>query len=153
MKPLLIGEAPSKNENIPRPLEGRIGHRLAKFAGITFEEYLELFDRVNLLTLRQDTAEKGFEFDMELATISAGLLRQTQPERRYMVLLGKRVAEAFRLPLFYFEEMKEPDHTFIVMPHPSGVNRWFNDSRNLTEAQSFMRRMVEQAKEVVQCIE
>jgi uracil-DNA glycosylase len=147
LKPLLVGEAPSKNEETPKPLEGRIGRRLAKFADVPFEEYLELFDRINLLPLRQDTAEKGFQFDIEVAKQNAKKLRAEQPERRHVILLGKRVAEAFELPLRYFEEMRD-DHIYVIIPHPSGINRWYNEPRNLTEVQMFMRSLVEQARAV-----
>jgi uracil-DNA glycosylase len=144
MKPLLVGEAPSKNEDIPRPLEGRVGRRLAKFAGITFTEYIRLFERVNLLAERQDTAEHGFQFDMEAAKVQARLLRNAQPQRRVVVLLGKRVAQAFDLPLFYFREMRE-DHDYTIIPHPSGINRWYNEERNMAEVQTFMRQLAAKA--------
>lgn len=147
MKPLLVGEAPSKNEVIPQTLGGRVGKRLAKFAGITIQEYLETFDRMNLLIERQDTAEHGFQFDMQQAKENARNLRLMFPERRRIILLGKRVAEAFQLPLIYFEEMRA-DHIYTIIPHPSGINRWYNEPRNIAEIEHFMRMLVEDSRQV-----
>lgn len=144
MKPLLIGEAPSKNEHPPTPLEGRIGRRLAACAGLSFEEFLERFDRVNLLDVRQDTKEKGFEFDMEKASKSARRMYWTLENGRTIILLGKRVAAAFALPSEYFQPLRwaPVDLTFYVVPHPSGVNRWWNDPANVEKMNAFMRGLL-----------
>lgn len=150
MKPLLIGEAPSKNEPLPKPLEGRIGRRLASFAGITFEQYLERFDRINLLEVRQDTKEKGFTFNRETARVSAVALIPRIDRYENVILLGKRVRDAFGIIKEYFE----PHHwkhyesglyegtTIYVVPHPSGVNRWFNDPANREKMSAFMRSIL-----------
>lgn len=143
MKPLLIGEAPSKNEPWPRPLEGRVGQRLARFAGISFEEYLERFDRVNLLDVRQDTKEKGFEFDRYTATINANNIMASLSNERVVVLLGKRVADAVGAvgPYFWLHRL-ERGITLYVVPHPSGVNRLFNDPVVCQRMEYFMRSLL-----------
>lgn len=150
MKPLIIGEAPSKNEVTPRPLEGRVGKRLAALCGLTLDEYLKHFDRVNLLDVRQDTKEKGFEFDHKLARVKAEYMLEFDIEpNRIVLLLGWRVAKAFNLDhLGYFEEQRHPDSSaeFRVLPHPSGVNRWWNDIRHLMDAEVFMKTIVERTR-------
>lgn len=151
MKPLLIGEAPSKNATHPRPLEGRIGRRLADCAGLSYEAYLEAFERINLLQVRQDTAEKGFEFDMRAARVEAQRLRESGLLReRSVVLLGHRVAEAFNLRgMRYFHGCPSGMHGMIwVMPHPSGINRWWNEAENCKAACAFMRGLVERHQRV-----
>lgn len=145
MKPILIGEAPSKNEVTERPLEGRIGKRLAALSGLTLEAFLAHFDRVNLLHVRQDTREKGFEFDADAAALSAWRMRQTWLEPRIIICLGRRVALAFGVPLDLFTRHML-DHDFYVVPHLSGVNRWWNDPKNQLMAEQFMRRIVEETR-------
>lgn len=149
MKPLLVGEAPSKNEVTETPLEGRVGKRLAALCGLTYEQYLERFDRVNLLHVRQDTTEKGFTFDHAAAGHEAHRLYVAGivAPGRIVLLLGWRVARAFsngfsKLP--YFVEHQHGGAAFYVLPHPSGVNRYWNDPENVARASEFMRRIVKE---------
>lgn len=145
MKPLLVGEAPSKNEPLPAPLEGRCGRRLAEFSGLSFEKYLARFERVNLLSVRQDTTAHGFVFDLAAARRTASSLVACIESGRLVALLGKRVASAFGLrSSSYFAPCYLPnDATLYVVPHPSGINRWYNDAPNRAEMARFMRRLVE----------
>lgn len=145
MKPLIIGEAPSKNEHPPSPIAGRIGKRLARCADMPFERFLEEFDRVNLLTVRQDAAEKGFTFDLGAARLVAREMRWTVPqfspswtEDRFVLLLGQRVASAFDVRMPYLEEFKLHGARTFILPHPSGVNRWWNDPLNERRMHDFM---------------
>lgn len=142
MKPLIIGEAPSKNEYPPTPIAGRIGRRLADMAGLTFEDFLEKFERVNLLAVRQDTAEKGFEFDLEYAKTSAMLLSMTLRLRPAVILLGRRVAKAFDLKDDYFAPLTINGAPAWIVPHPSGVSRWWNDPENEEKMRTFMIELV-----------
>lgn len=143
MKPLLVGEAPGKNEVTEQPLMGRVGKRMAALAGLTYDEYLERFDRVNLLHVRQDTKEKGFEFDHAAASIAAHklFLDGTIVPGRVVVMLGWRVTRAFFSPYYkaYFERYDCGDVAFYAMPHPSGVNRWWNEDENVRKASLFLR--------------
>lgn len=149
MKPLIVGEAPSKNEVTERPIEGRIGRRLAALAGLTLEEFLAHFDRVNLLHERQDTAEHGFQFDRFAATKAARELGMTFQHDQVILLLGKRVADAFGMvDIKHFESRSFYSicGTIFVMPHPSGVNRWWNKLCNKREAETFMRTIIERTR-------
>lgn len=147
MKPLLIGEAPSKNEHSQRPLEGRVGSRLAKLAGLTMEQYLVTFERMNLLQLRQDTAEHGFIFDMDAArqAADASLQHDVMPDR-VVLLLGQRVMRAYGLRLGYFEERRLHGARAYVVPHPSSVSHWWNDPRHMADAEKFMHEVVYEAR-------
>lgn len=143
MRPLLIGEAPSKNEPLPRPLEGRIGYKLARFAGITFDEYVTRFERINLLDVRQDTTEHGFTFDRYAAAIRARHVMAALDNDRVVVALGKRVGGVIGASKPYFE----PHHldrgiTLYVVPHPSGVNRLWNDPFICQQMYRFMRSLL-----------
>lgn len=148
MKPLIIGEAPSKNEVTERPIEGRIGKRLAKLAGLTLPEFLEHFERVNLLRVRQDTAEHGFQFNAEEARKEAAILLMVlDPKYTPILLLGHRVGAAFGCSRAYFMPQQVGRWMNVhVLPHPSGVNRWWNDRTNEFEAKWFMRAIVEKTR-------
>lgn len=146
MKPLLIGEAPSKNEVTPRPLEGRVGKRLAACCNMPLEAYLEHFDRTNLLSVRQDTKEKGFEFDLRAAKVAAEALVSGFKKGQIVVLLGGRVAEAFGIHDHYFTWCQINEADVTIFPHPSSVSRWWNDPANVRQAEVFMQSIVERTR-------
>lgn len=142
MKPLIVGEAPSKNEATERPIEGRVAKRLAKCAGLTLEEFLEHFDRVNLLHVRQDTKDKGFLFNLPAAKVEAARMLTTFEPRRVVILLGGRVAEAFGVHREYFNEVSLGKAYGYIVPHPSGINRWYNDKDNVRNMSIFMHSVM-----------
>lgn len=140
MRTLIIGEAPSKNAPDNSPIEGRIGRRLAEFCGLSYEDFLVAFERTNLLEVRQDTKEKGFVFDRKAAAFEAGRIYESLAPDRTIVLLGKRVRDAFGIVKDYFEPHRHPNgSTFYVVSHPSGVNRWWNDPENKEAMRTFLR--------------
>jgi len=143
MKPLLIGEAPSKNEVTEHPIEGRVGKRMAAYCGLPLTDFLAHFERVNLLHLRQDTAEKGFEFDLPAARVEAERIARTFKKDQVVLLLGGRVAEAFRIHDEYFAKHEVNEAEVYIVPHPSGVNRWHNEAENKAKMAAFMRAIVE----------
>jgi hypothetical protein len=62
------------------------------------------------------------------------------------VLLGRRVAAAFGLASApYLEWTEARGRTWVVMPHPSGVNRWWNDEENRLLATVAALRIREEA--------
>ncbi len=66
-----------------------------------------------------------------------------------VLLAGKRVARAFRLGSpTYFEETRVEgiDVPVVVVPHPSGVNRWWNDRGNAADARKFLERLGEDTR-------
>lgn len=140
MRPIIVGEAPSKNQDPERPIEGRIGKRLALFANLSYEAYLEHFERVNLLHLRQDDGTK-FIFDNVAAAEEAKRLRQAWDYGRQVLLLGNRVAKAFGVQGPCFERLVY-DHDFYIVPHPSGLNRFYNDPANRHQARAFLSQFV-----------
>lgn len=146
MKPLLIGEAPSKNESPERPIEGRIGRRLAACCGLPYDEFLNHFERVNLLHERQDTAEHGFVFDSVAAMREAQNMKALFAPGRIVLLLGLRVGAAFGCRFGYFVKWWIHDAEAYVIPHPSGINRWHNDLANAAKLKAFMREIVERTR-------
>lgn len=135
MKPLIIGEAP-----FARPIEGVIGQRLATLSGLMLPEFLIHFDRVNLLHVRQDTAV----FDQPEAVRSADRLAKTFLPGQIVLLLGRRTAGAFRLPdVDYFVQLRINETEIRVVPHPSSINRWWNDPIHVAQAERFMQTIVQ----------
>lgn len=57
------------------------------------------------------------------------------------VLAGKRVAVALGVRAAYFQRVEFAGSWAVVVPHPSGVNRWWNDGQNLGRAKRFLRRL------------
>lgn len=141
MKTILLGQAPGR-EGDGEPLSGRSGRRLASLCGLTMEQYLATFERMNLVDEHPGSAGKGDEFftTREVREL-AERLRDRLTGRR-VVVLGFVNAAGFGLtqPAFVFAPHWEGE--FAFSPHPSGVNLWWNDSMNVLRARRFFRELV-----------
>jgi uracil-DNA glycosylase len=139
---LIVGQAPSASSDPSEPLSGRSGRRLASLCGMTLEEFLRAFDRVNLLPEFPGKASKGDRFPMAAGRSAAkAILAASQPRR--CVLLGTGVWKSFGLPPSPapFLWLPAGPRLFSLCPHPSGVNRWWNDPLNEGQARSFWLRL------------
>jgi uracil-DNA glycosylase len=138
-KLLLIGPALGR---IPgEPLAGRNGRRLAKLAGITPEEYLKRTERMNLLPYWPGRHGEGDLMPRRMLAGAAFAMLHELEDRR-VVMLGSSVAWAFRVhrvPLFRWFEFKGA--LVMVMPHPSGRNRWWNDPAHVARARRALRQL------------
>jgi hypothetical protein len=138
VKPLLVGEmnpygADPAYALYPLP-EGASGHRLQVILGLSRDEYLSWFDRCNLLL-------GGPRWSAPRAREAASLLKH---DRR--ILLGAKVAAAHGLDLrghmFQPLSLRRENYLYVkdlrvlVLPHPSGLNRLWNESANIAAAQS-----------------
>lgn len=128
---------------MPRPLEGRVGRKLAAYCDLPYDAYLNHFERVNLLQVRQDTKENGFEFDLAAARVEADKLQRNFKEGQIVLLLGGRVAEAFGVHDAYFVKNALGPAEGYIVPHPSGVSRWWNEHHNRVQAAEFLRGIVD----------
>ena len=143
MKPLIVGEAPGKNGNASKPIEGRIGARLATCCGLSLAEFLTTFDRVNLLDVQPQDSGKGMTFNVKEAARVAQGLEQTFVPGQFVLLLGKRVASAFGLVnVTYFDWFALNHAKAVIVPHPSGANRWWNVQENELQMIRFMSGLV-----------
>ena len=169
MKPLLIGQAPPPTFD-PRthsPLypipETASGGRLAAVMGLEASTYLRTFQRINLLRGFPGKREQpgGTRRDRwpraearQVAELIGPLL-----DGRQVILVGRNVARAFGL-------VKAPWHEWLthvvpypsdqparaqvaVVPHPSGLNRWYGDEDNLLEARAFWVAFLEDTNKKV----
>lgn len=144
MRLLIVGEAPSRL--VSEPLTGPSGRRLSELMGIEHGEMLERFERTNLLADWPGRDGHGSAFPLLLAMSRALELREGPWDA--FLLLGKRVAAAFgfRADVRYLAWYEMADRRFAVLPHPSGVNRWFNEPANRAQARRFLRSVVRQSQ-------
>lgn len=146
-KILLVGQAPSRSAGKERAFDGPSGRRLAKLAGIAFEELFERFDTVNLLARwpgkhggRYQYREKGDRFPIARAKRAAKKIKSGWWTYSTVILCGSRVAKAFGIdgPAMSWHDavkMVETKHEImfhhvrvLLLPHPSGCNIFYNSA-------------------------
>lgn len=112
---------------------------------LTLDNFLALFDRANLFNryMGRHDRFKGDKFPMQEACMNAHNLVNNNSLYRYkrIVILGRNVAKAMGCPkreyLEWFDYGSDMPQV-AVMPHPSGLNRWWNDPRNTETAKQFL---------------
>lgn len=151
---ILVGEAPGSGSLIGREneaLTGSSGRNLCKIAGWEWKDYLSKTERRNLFYVeipheawRPDLARTQAAF--EIGDIAGRGIR--------VVVLGDRVRQAFQsflkveIPRFDWvlagAKVRRHDFRFTVaaVPHPSGRNRYWNDSANVEEARRFLEGLL-----------
>lgn len=125
----MIGEAPSRSGDRFDPISGRAERLLCDLAG--WKDGLgPRFLRLNLLEENPGPSSggKGDAWPLDLARQRAA--QMVFAGRPAAVLLGRRVAAAFGARGAYCEWWDPSDEVrapYVVIPHPSGVNRLYND--------------------------
>jgi hypothetical protein len=117
MKPLLVGELnpyglDPRYALFPKPERSAGGRLCYKILGYRFAaEYLKDFDRVNLCTGKW--------------TVAAARERATELKcaPRPTILLGVKACNAFGVAFHPFRVT----NNYLVLPHPSGLNRLWNE--------------------------
>ena len=143
MKILVIGQGPSKSYRGTKALEGKgSGDKLAKLCGLTPEEFFRFSVTLNLFEDFQGKNGKGDHFPMELAKQRAKAIVYRWWAHSKVILLGRGVAEAFGkkdAEILTWHHAGIPFCEFAVVPHPSGINRWWNDPVHRITASLFLR--------------
>ena len=141
MRILAVGEAPSRERfEVARESQQALASLRKRIDDLVPSSWIDWSDWtfVNLFQRPMPREGKGSMFPLEEARRQANtimrFLRST-PEEEYdlVVLVGKRVAKAFGIDgAVYFGAYTWSPHgpTYYVVPHPSGVNRWWNDPVN-----------------------
>lgn len=126
MRVELIGEAPARGTS--KPFEGRSGKFLRDLLG-------DDFSRLGLSNL---LSEPPLSFCAD-QTRWAALRRiaNLDPDGVVLLLAGHRVARAFGVVARYFEPCLLNEAVVYVVPHPSGVNHWWNLELNRFRARRF----------------
>lgn len=128
-KLILVGQAPGRSGDHLHPLEGKIGQTLAYLMQIPFYEYLDKTYRVNLIDKFPGKNGKGDAFPIAEARIRAQKILNENDGPNTFVLLGKSVGKAFgiRDPKYFLWIEIGYDRFLGLIPHPSGINRAWND--------------------------
>lgn len=136
---LLVGEAPTRTgPKFPRPGDTPTGKRIAALGG-------QWIPRCNLLTYYPGQSGKGAHFPLSDGREAAQRLLRRTPKRVTLVFMGKRVANAFGWQGDYLKWGLLNGREIVTMPHPSGVNRWWNDPRNVELASQFVASLKSRA--------
>lgn len=145
MKPIIMGQAPARIMRSHKAFDGLSGQRLIKFMGLpTIMHLHHLFDCRNLMDKYPGRANVGDMFPQHEASLAARL-QARDLLGRVVVILGRGVAESFDLgwtPWLTWVCVRGAKVS--VVPHPSGVNRWWNDETNLRNGRSFLTQFAKQ---------
>lgn len=134
-RPLLLGEAPSAKSDPARPFSGRSGDRLRRLTD------LDKFDLANLFEQHpgRSAKGKGSRWDAPAARLRA---KEATPglKGRRVVFVGRRVSTAFGYPWLPWATWTWDDRGFwaAVIPHPSGIVRFWNDPANVEQVALFL---------------
>lgn len=139
MRILMIGQAPNQHGDPLKPCTGRFMDFLCGVAGISRTRYLRAFERMNLLPAWPGKSGKGDAFPIEEARQKAAEIDMTG---RVVVVCGQRAATAFGIKAAFLERVEQQGAVFYILPHPSGLNRWWNDLENRRRAGRLVRILV-----------
>lgn len=148
MKPLLVGQAPSCGSEGRPAFDGRSGYRLASIFGCPLRD---VFECVNLLDRwpGKSASGKGDGFPLGEARAAAGRVKAERVapfSGRCVVLCGANVARAWSAPkgfLYWRGSLEVSGYRLVVIPHPSGMNRWWNKTDNRQAFLAFVLRFYE----------
>lgn len=161
MKPLIVGQSPARSGD-GRPFTGASGMRLCRLLGIE-EDYRALTALVDLTNIFGDIPAKrpgikGDVFDSDAARFIARNMLTTELNRgrEHFVLCGKKVATAFGVGSMdtltsgvYVRPKSLGTHHLVslhILPHPSGINLFWNDRDNISKASAFLKGIVSSAR-------
>lgn len=148
MHVVLIGQAPGRTSGA-LPFDGLSGDRLAQHMGL--RNRLELRHLVRCLNLLArypgpSGKGKGDAFPHGRARSAARCLLASLPvEQGQVVLLaGHDVGRACGVELPYLTWGRSAHgHRCAVIPHPSGINRWWNEAPNRDRFAAFVRPLLQ----------
>lgn len=147
-KGTMIGEAPGYMGEGKLPLAGWGGDRIAGLARMRgHQELREHFELINLLDyypgLSGRGASKGAAFPKDEGRDEAQKLIDEGELQPPLFFLGHRVATAFGLKRTeYFKWTEVEGLPVVVLPHPSGVNRWWNSEENQRAGRRFFEEFL-----------
>lgn len=156
-RPFLVGQAPSSTSDPGRPFSGRSGMRIAELMGLDveredwYELLRETFEPLNLLPDYLGKRERGDVFTMSIGRTMARALIEEFAGSRW-VLVGAKVCRCFdvdagRAPRCQWIDLAPRRVGHVAMlPHPSGLNLWYNEPANVERARAFLTEEVERVR-------
>lgn len=156
---VMVGQAPSANgSHDPRhALTGAPMRKLFKVSGMNLMTYLRTFERHNLVPRwegynRTGDSSSGSRFDEGEASVTARVLADRLAGGRRLLCWGAPVLRAFSVEVDFepchwtLREVPGLDNAYdcpvAYIPHPSGLNRWWNEPGNADRAGQFLRDLV-----------
>ena len=140
MTPLLLGPAPGRRGGRAfAPAPGSAGMHLARLLGVP--DVAELFPVANLLSDWPGPAAFGVGDDLNAAALRAAGIAFDPDRWPRIIMVGRAVARVLSAPPTtpYLTWFPLTDRTeAALLPHPSGINRWWNDPDNRTRAAVFL---------------
>ena len=101
-------------------------------------------DRFNLNPRWTGKAGKGDRFDAVAGRRRAA--RIALMPFTHLVLLGKAVAGCFGFEAEFLETIERGGKRYLIFPHPSGINRWWNERDNVGRARHALRRFLKSSR-------
>lgn len=145
MKPLIIGQGPSKTTVGQPALSGQTGKRIADMLGISHADLLARVEPVNITTDWQGRAKSGKGDVANIKVLREGA-QHVGIAGRHVLCLGSKVARAFgakaQTPFFTQFTAKNDlgsTTTAWLFPHTSGISRFWNDAANREKAAAFLK--------------
>lgn len=143
---VIIGQAPNRSNDWRHPLEGRVGLRLCQLFGCSTADYLSHTQRRNVLLRWPGKSGKGDHFPHTVAMRRAKRMKRSLGGR-HVLFVGIATARVFGITSEPFHWQVHSARKYrpgmfwaAVVPHPSGINKWWNLLRNQQHAAIFMRR-------------
>jgi hypothetical protein len=120
-------------------ITGSVGEFLAALLGVHRLALYRDSTRLNLNASWCGKAGKGDLFDEAEGRLTAADVLAAGPAGEKIVLLGKGVARCFGLRGEFLSVHRVAGKQLLVFPHPSKVNRWWNDAANRRRAARALR--------------
>lgn len=131
MRTILLGMCNPNADGDPLSIHDGAGKRLFEMSGMPEEVYLKRFIRLNLVD--------SVQWDSEKAKAGAGRFLRSLERGRIVVVLGKQVALALGVGLTnFFDDMEVKTRRFILIPHPSGRCRLYNDKKTVAKVRKLL---------------
>lgn len=147
----LVGQAPSASSDPARAFSGHSGLKIAEMAGIDverddwYDELRKTFEPINLMPSYLGRKARGDVFTMSLGRQFALALKTEFAGSRF-ILVGSKVARCFNAPVYRCAWREHAGSWYALLPHPSGLNLWYNEPANVESARAFLRSEVERVR-------
>lgn len=122
-------------------LTGSVGQKISLLLDVTPLEFYAAFRRENLNEKWNGKEGKGDKFNHDEGEQKAWDLMHDKSICKF-VLLGQNVAKCFRGEwklLAVRRHVINESRKFLMLPHPSGINTWYNSRDNMASASKALR--------------
>lgn len=139
VRPLVVGEAPSRTSDPEVPFSGRPMRWLSHHLKAPQEEIRSVLRFENLLSRYPGPRFPTAWGPGQARALLRRILVDEMAEPSLLVLCGRSVGRAFGIDesrAFFVRETYQPPRgcggtlECVVVPHPSGLSRWWNDPAN-----------------------